>query len=581
MRKNRWNMLITGALASLLLFGCGSTGADPGAVPSGTEAGAEAGAEQGAGADTAGADAPESTAAGETEAGAEAGTDAGAPGDGAGDPQQTADADADTKAPDYESIYAPVLREVIRMIRDGYDYEEEYSYYSTGIMERIMYPEGDDLMEVLGYSIEDLNGDGVPELLIGESNHFEYEPESVEDLIYSGYTVLDGEPVCFLEAWSRNRQCYIGNGHFCNRGSAGAWSSCVGEWHLEPGSAENTWDDFYFSEEDVATGGLAIYHNTTGIWDIAQAERVDMTEDAFYGLFEGISTVPVSWTSLSDLPMPGMRDAAREPLTDQELRSLENLLNSGTYYGFMMSFYEDPRDILWFEVFYNGAGLDQGYPSPAVAEAFLKATGDEEIFTDVTTISGRELETFVKKTTGYEYVEMRYPLDGWVYLKTYDLYLYEHGDTNYTQVDVTEGYRQDGICVLTYDGSFGEDCIVAFTPEGEDLRFYYNLPGWYFRDPEGGGDPDATEGMIFPDSDLRRLTEDDLSLLSPWGLRIARNEIYARHGRLFQDAELQAYFDALPWYDGFVKPDGFDESVLNEYETYNLKLISDYEKSAQ
>ena len=60
---------------------------------------------------------------------------------------------------------------------------------------------------------------------------------------------------------------------------------------------------------------------------------------------------------------------------------------------------------------------------------------------------------------------------------------------------------------------------------------------------------------------------------------MARNEIYARHGRLFIDEELQNYFDSCSWYEGYIEPEDFDEkSELSKCERKNAKLILKYEK---
>lgn len=53
--------------------------------------------------------------------------------------------------------------------------------------------------------------------------------------------------------------------------------------------------------------------------------------------------------------------------------------------------------------------------------------------------------------------------------------------------------------------------------------------------------------------------------------------IYARHGRLFLDEELQKYFDAKPWYHGTIQPDDFQDTMLNDYEMKNKDLIVQYE----
>lgn len=83
--------------------------------------------------------------------------------------------------------------------------------------------------------------------------------------------------------------------------------------------------------------------------------------------------------------------------------------------------------------------------------------------------------------------------------------------------------------------------------------------------------------FILPLSDQVYLTREDIEGLSAEELRIARNEIYARHGRLFRDEALQAYFNSCDWYVGSVSADDFSDSVFNEYERANKDLIVSYE----
>lgn len=59
---------------------------------------------------------------------------------------------------------------------------------------------------------------------------------------------------------------------------------------------------------------------------------------------------------------------------------------------------------------------------------------------------------------------------------------------------------------------------------------------------------------------------------------MARNEIYARHGRIFEDEELNEYFQSKSWYEGYLTADEFDDSVLSDIERKNLDTIVNYEK---
>ena len=85
------------------------------------------------------------------------------------------------------------------------------------------------------------------------------------------------------------------------------------------------------------------------------------------------------------------------------------------------------------------------------------------------------------------------------------------------------------------------------------------------------------QDYLLPESDSRYISKSELGGFTKEECRIARNEIYARHGRMFDDESLQAYFDSLDWYSPSIAPDDFDESSLNDYERANLDLIIAYE----
>lgn len=80
---------------------------------------------------------------------------------------------------------------------------------------------------------------------------------------------------------------------------------------------------------------------------------------------------------------------------------------------------------------------------------------------------------------------------------------------------------------------------------------------------------------IFPNSSSVYLTEYDLYWLSSEQLRIARNEIFARHGRKFESEDLKKYFyQEGNGYEGFNK---FDYEDLNAIEKANVDLIKSFE----
>ena len=83
---------------------------------------------------------------------------------------------------------------------------------------------------------------------------------------------------------------------------------------------------------------------------------------------------------------------------------------------------------------------------------------------------------------------------------------------------------------------------------------------------------------ILPDSDKRIISRDELTKLNEQQVRMACNELYARHGRKFLDGNIQAYFNSKSWYRGTIEPEAFNEDVFNQYEKSNKDIIVMYEK---
>lgn len=79
---------------------------------------------------------------------------------------------------------------------------------------------------------------------------------------------------------------------------------------------------------------------------------------------------------------------------------------------------------------------------------------------------------------------------------------------------------------------------------------------------------------VIADSSSRVISESELTNLSYWQLKVARNEIYARHGRPFVHKDLQCYFSSKSWYK--INPN-FDNSLLTVTENKNIDAIHNHE----
>ncbi len=99
---------------------------------------------------------------------------------------------------------------------------------------------------------------------------------------------------------------------------------------------------------------------------------------------------------------------------------------------------------------------------------------------------------------------------------------------------------------------------------------------------------DATEGDVTDSPDDarsraeakilagERLSASDIEGLSQVELRLLRNTVYARHGRVFAKPEVRRYFSSRSWYTP--RPD-YSDSDLTAADQANIRLILDAEKN--
>jgi hypothetical protein len=85
--------------------------------------------------------------------------------------------------------------------------------------------------------------------------------------------------------------------------------------------------------------------------------------------------------------------------------------------------------------------------------------------------------------------------------------------------------------------------------------------------------------FIIPDVDIEYLSSADIQDMPLQVVCYAKNEIYARRGRIFDSQELNDYFYSKPWYYGRILPEDFSSDVFNKYELANITLLDGYERA--
>ncbi len=163
-----------------------------------------------------------------------------------------------------EAFYDGPLRVLTVILNGGGDASTlEGNGFSPDYYEMVQ--DSEEGLSRIGYAIFDLNGDGVPELFIGDRE---------SSLIYDIYTTVDGEPEQVVSGGARNRFYLQGDDWFCNEYSNGAAEFGWNVYGIIPGSSRLffQWGYKYDAYENEVNPWY-----TTDVHD----QWVQITEDEF------------------------------------------------------------------------------------------------------------------------------------------------------------------------------------------------------------------------------------------------------------------------------------------------------------
>lgn len=142
------------------------------------------------------------------------------------------------------------------------------------------------------------------------------------------------------------------------------------------------------------------------------------------------------------------------------------------------------------------------------------------------------------------------------------------------QIEVTPSPSPSPTPTPTQDSFWGTEPTEAPSDVGDSEEFED------FDDADEDIEDDD-DTYIFPNSDTEYLTKSDLSGMSKSEINLAKNELYARHGRKFKSKELQEYFESKDWYVPKYSPKQWDKKgdtfFFNKYEIKNRDLLKKYE----
>lgn len=111
--------------------------------------------------------------------------------------------------------------------------------------------------------------------------------------------------------------------------------------------------------------------------------------------------------------------------------------------------------------------------------------------------------------------------------------------------------------------------VLITVPIGETTTEKKTVPNFTY---------DENDQLLF-DSANKYITNEYLSGCTRDEITVILNEIYARHGYIFKDAELRAYFNSQSWYHGTITSLEEAATYFNSIERKNVDTIYLYQKS--
>lgn len=115
-----------------------------------------------------------------------------------------------------QDLYKDILKKHIKAINEKWDstkLEQENMSYMYNVLSKT----NKNVLNKTGYIYDDINGDGIEELLIGEIATGDWK-----GVIYDIYTMVDRKPVHVISGGARNRYFICDDAFICNEYSSGA-----------------------------------------------------------------------------------------------------------------------------------------------------------------------------------------------------------------------------------------------------------------------------------------------------------------------------------------------------------------------
>jgi hypothetical protein len=118
-----------------------------------------------------------------------------------------------------KDLYKDVMAKHIKAVKEKWD-STKLEKENMSYMYNVLAHSNKNVMNKIGYTYFDVNGDGIEELLIGEISH-----DAWKGVIYDIYTMVDRKPAHVVSGGTRDRYYACDDAFICNEYSSGAKES--------------------------------------------------------------------------------------------------------------------------------------------------------------------------------------------------------------------------------------------------------------------------------------------------------------------------------------------------------------------
>ena len=229
------------------------------------------------------------------------------------------------KVPAYEREYGKLVEGIYNFVNDG-DMGKVPQQGMTGIYElrdRMGYV---DALNMLGYTLQDINNDKVPELIFAILDNEKQGKGYYGKDIYAIYTFVDGKIKFVDEGWARSNIKLLANNMLLTRGNSSNADYVLVLEDLLPNGNKRCVDMYFTRSKSNNEPGLDVYRNDVGRADVAVSQKTNMTADDFFDMGTEMSgdSVKLELLPLKEYKQRGFKGLAMQYLECMGVHELQD-----------------------------------------------------------------------------------------------------------------------------------------------------------------------------------------------------------------------------------------------------------------